>query len=111
MKVFVINLKKNHERMKVIDSRLRGLDIVCERLEAVCGREVSIDERRVKPGRFWRCIKGYPVRDGEYGCAMSYLNFSRRMIQDDPSVACVLEDDANPLIIHSRVVRYLKNGR
>lgn len=45
------------------------------------------------------------MRDYEYGCVMSYLDFSRRIIQSDPSVACVLEDDANPLIIHSRVVR------
>lgn len=97
MKVFVINLKKNHERMALIDSRLRGLGVAYERLEAVYGREISQEEKRMNSSRFWWwCIKGYPMRDGEYGCAMSHLNFYRRMIQDDLQVACVLEDDANP---------------
>lgn len=53
MKVFVINLKKNHEHMKLIDSRLRGLDIVYERLEAVYVRGGAIVEKRVKSGRLW----------------------------------------------------------
>lgn len=97
MKIFVINLAKNIERMQLIDARLCALSVDYERVDAVYGREVSVEERRQNSSPFlWWCIKGYPMRDGEYGCAMSHLNVYRKMVQDHLPITCVLEDDAVP---------------
>lgn len=97
MRVFVINLKKNKERLALIDQRLRDLGVAYGRIEAVYGRDVPPAEKHRNSSRFWWwCIKGYPMRDGEYGCAMSHLNVYRRMVEENVPTACVLEDDAVP---------------
>lgn len=97
MRIFVINLAKNVERMNLIDARLHGMALNYERIEAVYGKMVPQDERRRTSSRFWWwCIRGIPMRDGEYGCAMSHLEVYRRMIDENINVACVLEDDAKP---------------
>lgn len=109
MKIFVINLAKNIERMQLIDARLCALSVDYERVDAVYGREVSVEERRQNSSPFlWWCIKGYPMRDGEYGCAMSHLNVYRRMIQDNLPIVCVLEDDAVPREALPKLLNWLE---
>lgn len=108
MKIFVVNLKKNTERLKLIARRLASLGIQFERFEAVYGRDVSSDEKRRNSSRFWWwAIKGYPMRDGEYGCAMSHLLIYRRILEDGLPYACVLEDDANPREALPSVLSYV----
>lgn len=97
MEVLIINLAKNIKRLELIDQRLNKLSVDYERIEAVYGKEVSSAVKKQNSSRFWWwCIKGYPMRDGEYGCAMSHLNVYRKMVEENESIACVLEDDAIP---------------
>ena len=73
MKCFVINLKKNADRMNKVASRLRALNIEFERIEAVYGKELSLEEKRASVNSFrWWCTKGYKIRDGEIGCTCSH---------------------------------------
>lgn len=110
MKVYVINLAKNVKRLELIDARLKKLSLGYERIEAVYGKEVPISVQRQNSSRFWWwCIKGYPMRDGEYGCAMSHLEFYRRMIKNNLPIACVLEDDAVPREALPKLLSWLES--
>ena len=108
MNVFVINLDKNADRLTKIDSRLKQIGVVYQRMSAVYGKEVPSSEKRKNSSRFWWwCIKGYPMRDGEYGCAISHLNAYRQMIARNLEIACILEDDAKPRPCLPRLLEYL----
>lgn len=97
MKVIVINLKKNMQRMERLDRGLAKLGVGYERIEAILGREVPAKEKEMNTSKFWWwCINGCPIRDGQYGCAMSHLLAYKRMVAENIKVACVLEDDAVP---------------
>lgn len=109
MKTFVVNLKKSVERMQKIAIRLDAIGVPFERVEAVYGRErPSLEKRQNSSCFWWWCIKGYPMRDGEYGCAMSHLNIYRRMIDENIEIACVLEDDARPRDCLPSLLKYLE---
>lgn len=94
MKIFVINLDKNIERLNKITSRLDGLGLPFERFPAILGRALSEEEKSQVVNRFlWWCAGGRPVMDGEIGCALSHLGVYRKMIADGLDMACIFEDD------------------
>lgn len=94
MKTFLINLDKNPERLAAMTSQLEKLGVVFERVRAVYGKDLSDEEKRRAVNRFrWWCAKGYRIRDGEIGCAISHNNIYRKMIDGNIPVACVFEDD------------------
>jgi glycosyl transferase family 25 len=94
MKVYVINLKKNVERMCRIRNRLDQLGVDFIRVEAVYGKEMSCEEKRRSVSKFkWWCVQGTLPRDGEIGCALSHIDVYRRLIASEDECCCVLEDD------------------
>lgn len=94
MKVYVINLRKNCERMERIKRRLDELNIPFERVEAVYGKEMSKKEKRAKVSYFkWWCARGTLPRDGEIGCALSHIAAYKKLITSGEDCCCVLEDD------------------
>ena len=94
MKIYVINLRKNHERMSRIKRRLDDLGIPFERVEAVYGRELSEKEKHSKVSCFkWWCARGTLPRDGEIGCALSHIKVYKNLIDSGEGCCCVLEDD------------------
>ena len=94
MKTFLINLKKNTERLKRSSDRLKELGVEFERVEAVYGKELSSKEKRNAVNRFrWWCAQGRKIRDGEIGCALSHYKIYKRMINEGMDFACILEDD------------------
>ncbi len=94
MKVFVINLAKNPERMAYVGGQLDELGVAYERFEAVYGKELTSEEREEKISRFrsW-CAMGHIIDDGEAGCALSHCGIYQKMIEENIPYACVLEDD------------------
>ena len=93
MKVYLINLDKDVERLTAADAQLRRLGVDYERVAAVYAKDLTPEEKRRAVKRFrWRCATGLEVRDGEIGCALSHYGIYRRIVeQNEP--ACVLEDD------------------
>lgn len=93
MKVYLINLDKDVERLAAADAQLRRLGVDYERVPAVYAKELATEEKRRAVKRFrWWCATGLTVRDGEIGCALSHYGIYRRIVkQNEP--ACVLEDD------------------
>ncbi len=94
MKVFLINLASNLERMAVADAQLRRLSVDYERFDAVYGKALSEAEKKQYVNYFrWWCAVGRPICDGEIGCALSHYRIYERMIKESVPYFCVLEDD------------------
>lgn len=94
MKVFLINLKKNPERLERSTARLRALGIEFERVEAVYGKDLTQNEKHAAVNGFrWWCAQGRRIRDGEIGCALSHHKIYKMMQRDNIDCACILEDD------------------
>ena len=92
MKVFVINLDKDKDRMASVDAQLRKLGVDYERVSGVHAKEMPIEERNRAVNRFrWWCAIGRPIVPAEIGCALSHYNIYRSMKNGE--VFCILEDD------------------
>ncbi len=94
MKTFVINLDKEKARMASIDAQLSQLGVVYERISAVYGKELPLQERNQAVNKFrWWCAMGRPVVNAEIGCALSHFKIYTRMVEENIPYACILEDD------------------
>lgn len=90
MKVYLINLDKDKDRLAAADAQLKRLGVAYERVSAVYAKELPQKELDDAVDKFrWWCAMGRPVMMGEIGCAMSHYSIYRQMT--DP--VCVLEDD------------------
>ena len=93
MKVYLINLDRDRERLAVADRQLKALGVGYERVPAVYGKSLTAEEKKNAVSYFrWWCLAAIPPRDGEIGCALSHLSAYRKIVQVG-DVACVLEDD------------------
>lgn len=88
MRIFVINLAKRKDRLEHMARQLSDF----ERVEAVDG--AAVRNPPMNRFLFW-CSKGYGVKPGEIGCALSHQNVYRMIIEQGIDVACVLEDDVS----------------
>lgn len=90
MKVYLINLDRDKERMAAADAQLVNLGVSYERISAIYGKSLPQASIINAVDRFrWWCAIGRPVRLGEIGCAMSHYSIYRRITEP----ACILEDD------------------
>lgn len=94
MKVFLINLDKNADRLAFMDGQLRRMGIEYERIPAIYGAALTEDEKRNRCRLLRsRIAKGAPMTDGEIGCALTHCGIYRRMVADNTQAALILEDD------------------
>ena len=94
MKVFVVNLERDRERLEDVRRQLDAAGVAFERFPAVDGAALSAEElRRVHRPFLWRCHVGAPARAGEIGCALTHHGLWRRLVEEKLPAACVLEDD------------------
>lgn len=93
MKVFLINLDKDIEKLAAADRQLKALGVKYERVPAVYGKDLSDDEKKNTVDYFrWWCAVGRSVADAEIGCALSHYGIYSRMSGAEQCV-CILEDD------------------
>lgn len=94
MKIFVINLDKNVERLRLMGERLAVLGLEFIRFPAVYGKELTAKERKKLVSMFkWWCARGSFPRPGEIGAVTSHLMVYRRLLGSGDGYCCVLEDD------------------
>ena len=94
MRIFVINLEKDVERMKRVSARLEELGVAYERFPAIYVKGMRVEEKNKYCCRFrWRCANGRRMLDGELGCALSHMSIYRKMLTEGIDKACILEDD------------------
>ena len=94
MRVFLINLDKDTDRLAAADAQLKGQGVDYERFPAVYAKALPQAEldKAVNTFRWWCCV-GRPVIAGEIGCALSHYTLYRKMIDEGIAYACILEDD------------------
>lgn len=94
MKIYVINLDRNPERMDFMRGQLGRLGLAFERFPAVYGKALSEDERKAgfSPVRSFIASKKR-MSDAEIGVAMSHVGCYRRLLATDEPAALVFEDD------------------
>lgn len=101
MKIFVVNLDKNTDRMEFMDGQLNRLGLQYERIPAVYGKTMSSAELGQMFSRtrsLWAQRRRLSL--SEIGCSLSHVKIYRTMIQENIPVALVLEDD---VVLDSRL--------
>lgn len=98
MKVFLINLDKNPDRLAAADAQLKRLGVEYERFPAVYGKALSEEEIATLADDEWaRRLNGRSLSRGEVGCALSHIQVYEKMVREGIPIALVLEDDAYPM--------------
>lgn len=90
-----INLDKDKERRSIMEAALEKNGIPFERLQAVSGSGLSVDElNSVCPDtRLW--WRKEPLSAGEIGCFMSHIAALGKVAEGQAPHVCILEDDVN----------------
>ena len=95
MKTYLINLDRATERLRGIETHLRGIGVAYERIAAVDGRELSPAQRRMCCNRLrFFILHARRPQPAEIGCALSHQAVYARMEREGVALALVLEDDA-----------------
>lgn len=94
MKVFVINLDRNSDRLTNVERLAAHFGLDFERFSAVNGKllpEAFIDEVISRRRNFDE--KFSLLKPGEIGCALSHLDIYQKIIDNGLELALILEDD------------------
>lgn len=106
MKVYLVNLDRDKDRLAFADAQLKNLGVAYERVSAVYGKDLSESQKRKAVDGFrWWCAVGRPCMPGEIGCALSHRKVLQTIIDENLPVACVLEDD---VVLDARMPKMLK---
>lgn len=89
MKLFLINLDRQPERLRRMSRIFEELDLAFSRVSAVDGAQLSEDEiRRLSSDAAER-----PLRAGETACFLSHRESWRRVVEETLPCAAIFEDD------------------
>lgn len=90
MKLFVINLDRQPERLKRMELLFKGLGLRFIRVSAVDGQRLSQEEIR-----HWQSVDAgsRPLRAGETACFLSHRECWRRIVDEALPCAAIFEDD------------------
>jgi glycosyl transferase family 25 len=93
--VFVISLKSASDRMARTLRQLNDEAIQFEIIEAVDGRTLAEENFRDNPdfGIFKSGFYSRFLRKEEIGCTLSHMSILKRMVAENITAACILEDD------------------
>ena len=97
--IYVINLKRTPERKLYIQRQLDSFGLEYQWIEAIDAQNFKDSE-----------LAGVDLNDnyqpGAMACLLSHAEFYNRMIQNNHSIACVLEDDAQLLPSFPDILNY-----
>lgn len=94
MRIFVINLDKDVERMQFANSQANKKGYKIERAVGILGSNLTPKDLRRDVNKFkFMLHMGRAPMLGEIGCALSHQQIYRRMVNENIPVACIMEDD------------------
>jgi len=103
MKIYVINLPRNVERMENMARQLAALGLSFERSDACDGYAMSDSElnaaEKARPLENW-------ASPGHIGCLFSHVSLWKRIADGADAYACIMEDDVH---ISPTFARFLKH--
>lgn len=89
-KIYVINLKKNQDRLEKFMENAKKANVKVERFDAVYGKELSKDH----PDILKYFVKDHGLNPGKIGCALSHIKIWEDAINNNYNNIIVFEDDA-----------------
>ncbi len=90
---YLINLDGSMDRLYEATAQLDAAGLSFQRVSAVDGRKLAIDQYPDYDDARAMAYMGRPLRGGEIGCYLSHLDCARRFLATDAAQALVLEDD------------------
>ena len=116
--IFVINLKRSHNRKANISKQLDALNLDYQFIEAVDGTQFTPYEVVEKYGEqvfYTNTYNHQRMTLGSLGCLLSHIKFYELMIDNNIPIACVLEDDAEvsplfPEVLNSTALQKVSWG-
>lgn len=92
MKIYLVNLDKDTEKLAFMTRQLDAIGLKFERIPAVYGKAIPTHEfkKMYSPLRWW-CAVGRPIVPAEVGCAYSHFGIYEKMQSGE--AVCILEDD------------------
>ncbi|MBE0370076.1 glycosyltransferase family 25 protein [Pseudoalteromonas aurantia] len=92
--VFLINLDNSTDRLHESQERLAPTGLTFERVSAVYGAKISLDEKnKFYSAELNRTQYHKPLSPGEIGCYMSHLKVLQHIVDNNIKYAVILEDD------------------
>ena len=92
MKLVVINLEKNIDRLEAITKNLNNLALPFERFNAIYGKDLT--EKEIEANTTSAC-NGLLCNYGMIGCAMSHIALWKSFAESSSdNLICIVEDDA-----------------
>jgi GR25 family glycosyltransferase involved in LPS biosynthesis len=89
-KIYVINLKKNQDRLEKFMENAKKANVEVERFDAVYGKELKKDH----PDILKYFIKDHGLNPGQIGCALSHIKIWEDAINNNYNNIIIFEDDA-----------------
>jgi len=89
-KIYVINLKKNPDRLNVFMKQAKEANIKVDRFDAINGKELSKNH----PDIHKYFIENHGLNSGQIGCALSHIKIWEDAIKNNYKNIFVFEDDA-----------------
>ena len=94
MKIFVLNLDKNVDRMDFMRRQLDAAGLEFERFSGIYGIKLTPPEVRRAVSRVRsRLAMGFKLKLSHIGCTLSHVCLWRRIVEDGLPYALILEDD------------------
>ena len=90
LKIFIINLKKDKDRLNFQKKQFKKENINFERIDAVYGKDLSNSERFKHSGSYFNYITNTPSIIGVF---LSHLKIYKKIIKEDFPYALIMEDD------------------
>jgi glycosyl transferase family 25 len=91
---FVINLDRSPERLRAVTEALHHYGINWERVAAVDGHKLDLDQTPEFSLVGYRRLHGKEINRAEVGCYLSHVRAFRQFLASDHQYALILEDDA-----------------
>ena len=88
-KIYIINMKKDTERLKNFGKSLKKHNLKFERIEAINGKELS--EKQIKEKTTWFCNKF--CTKTQIGCFLSHSKAWETLAKSNNEGAIIMEDD------------------
>ena len=92
--ILVVNLTRSKERRVYMQEQLDAFGVRYEFYPAVDGNALTPQQRACYSEEESVRQFGYPLTNGEIGCALSHLQICEKMVAEDIAELLILEDDA-----------------
>jgi glycosyl transferase, family 25 len=108
VKVYILTIKRNSERLAFLSQRLRQLGLEYEAIEGIDGAQITDEEAAKIDVSFHYNLYGVKMSKYEVAAALSHRKVYKVMLNEGVRKALILEDDAFPLSCTPEIINALE---